>query len=136
MLLYIYEMVEAITNTIEYFWFLDSRSAFHKGQLYNYRKSATWWTSGAQSYISGQGARVIPLQINSNGVRSFNCCMIYTLKKMLMEQLEKTENSCWSLVFFKRVRCMYQGVIVYDIDSSTWEIWWRIEIILIIIGQL
>ena len=53
-------MVEAIANGVEDV-LIDSLSfKLNPGASYiTNRKSVTWWTSGAQSYISNQGARVV-----------------------------------------------------------------------------
>ena len=57
-------MVEAIANGVEDV-LIDSLSfKLNPGASYiTNRKSVTWWTSGAQSYISIQCARVVKFKL-------------------------------------------------------------------------
>ena len=61
-------MVEAMANSVEDY-LIDRRSfKLSPGASYvTNRRSVTWYTSGAQSYISGQGARCIRIQFNGDG---------------------------------------------------------------------
>jgi hypothetical protein len=61
-------MVEAMANSVEDYLIDGLSFKLSPGASYiTSRRSCTWYTSGAQSYISGQGARVIRLQINGDG---------------------------------------------------------------------
>ena len=61
-------MVETMAKSVEDY-LLDGLSfRLSPGASYTLNtRSCTWYTSGAQSYVSGQGARVIRLQINGDG---------------------------------------------------------------------
>jgi len=67
--MYIYiKMVEAMANSVEDYLIDGLSFKLSPGASYiTSRRSCTWYTSGAQSYVSGQGARVIRLQINGDG---------------------------------------------------------------------
>ena len=61
-------MVEAIANSAEEY--LISGLDFKISPSASYiteRKSVTWFTSGSQLLVSGQGARVCRIQVNSDG---------------------------------------------------------------------
>ena len=61
-------MVEAMSKRVEYYLIDGLSLKLSPGASYvTSPESATWWTSGVQSYISGQGARVIRIQINGYG---------------------------------------------------------------------
>ena len=58
-------MVETMAYNVEDCLIDGLSFKFNPGASYvTGRKSAHWWTIGAQSCISGQGARVTRLQIN------------------------------------------------------------------------
>ena len=108
-----------MANTVEYY-LIDGRSLkFSSGASYvTNRRNATWYTSGSQIYVSGQGARVIRLQMNGDGwVDPSTVRLEYTLTNTAT-----TDNiwlrpigGPWSM--FSRVRCMYQGAICDDISA-------------------
>ena len=61
-------MVEAMANSVEYYLIDGLNFKLSPGASYvTNRRSCTWYTSGAQTYVSGQGARVIRLQLNGDG---------------------------------------------------------------------
>ena len=61
-------MVEAIANSAEDYLIDGLNFKLSPGATYVIdRKSVTWFTSGSQNYVSGQGARVIRIQMNSDG---------------------------------------------------------------------
>ena len=66
--IYIYITVEAMANNVEYYLIdgLSLNLSPGASDVSN-RCNVTWYTSGAQSYISGQGARVIIIQLNGDG---------------------------------------------------------------------
>ena len=65
---YIYTMVEAMANGVADSVIDGLSFKLSPGASYvSVRKSVSRFGSGAQSYISGQGARVIRLQINGDG---------------------------------------------------------------------
>ena len=75
-------MVEAMANSVEDY--LTEGLSFRLSPGASYilnRRSCTWYTSGAQSYVSGQGARVIRLQINGDGwVDPNSIRLLFTIK--------------------------------------------------------
>ena len=111
-------MVEAIANGVEDV-LIDSLSfKLNPGASYiTNRKSVTWWVSGSQSYSSGQ-SRVIRIAINGDGwLDPSTVRMIYSLRNNAPGVTAKlrTISGPWSL--FKRVRVMYGGANVEDIDN-------------------
>ena len=61
-------MVEAIANSAEDYLISGLDFKISPGASYIVdRKSVTWFASGSQSYVSGQGARVVRIQMNSDG---------------------------------------------------------------------
>ena len=91
------------------------------------RKSVTFFTSGSQNYISGQGARVIRLQINSDGWLDPSTARLhYTLTNtcstvtngagvVISAPYLRPIGGPWSM--FSRIRVMYQGALVEDINA-------------------
>ena len=79
--------------------------------------SCTWYTSGAQSYISGQGARVIRLQINGDGwLDPSTLRVLFTINNNRTDGVFlKPFGGPWHI--FRRVRCLYQGCICDDFDN-------------------
>ena len=111
-------MVEAMANSVGYYLIDGLSFKLSPGASYvTNRRNVTWYTSGSQIYVSGQGARVIRLQMNGDGwVDPSTVRLVYTLTC--------TGGTCltlrpivgpWSM--FSRVRCMYQGAICDDISS-------------------
>ena len=74
--------MEGIVNSSEYL-LIDSLS-FRLSPTASYvvdRKSVSWFASGAQAYISGQGARVISIRVNGDGwLDPSTVRLIYTLR--------------------------------------------------------
>ena len=74
------------------------------------------FTSGSQNYISGQGARVIRLQINSDAWLDPSTVRLhYTLTNTSNTLTLRPVGGPWSM--FSRVRVMYQGALVEDINA-------------------
>ena len=73
------------------------------------RRSVTWYASGAQTYVSGQGARVIRI---ASTVR-----LNYTLNNTTTSAgvMLRPIGGPWSL--FSRLRVQYQGAICDDISD-------------------
>ena len=74
-------MVEAMANSVEYYLIdgLSFKLSPGASSVTNRRK-VTWCTSGCQIYVSGQGARVIRIQMNGDGwVDPSTVILIYTL---------------------------------------------------------
>ena len=116
-------MVEAIANSAEDY--LISGLDFKINPSASYitdRKSVTFFTSGSQTYISGQGARVIRLQINSDAwldpstVRlHYNLTNTSSTVANISAPFLRPIGGPWSM--FSRVRVMYQGALVEDINA-------------------
>ena len=111
-------MVEAAANSVEDYLIDGLSFKLNPGASYvTNRKSVTWWVSGSQSYSSGQ-SRVILLQINGDGwLGPSTVRLIYSLRNNATGTTAKlrTISGPWS--FFKRVRVMYGGANVEDIDN-------------------
>ena len=110
-------MVEAIANSDEDY--LNSGLDFKINPSASYltdRKSVTFFTSGSQNYISGQGARCIRLQINSEAWLDPSTVRLhYTLTNTSGTLTLRPVGGPWSM--FSRVRVMYQGAVVEDISA-------------------
>ena len=104
--------VEAMANNVEYYLIDGISFKLSPGASYvTYRRSCTWYTSGAQTHVSGQGARVIRLQMNGDGwVDPSTVRLVYTFTNTAGTNIFlRPIGGPWSM--FSRVRCMYQGVI-------------------------
>ena len=116
--IYIHKMVEAAANSVEDFLIDGLSFKLNPGASYvTNRKSVTWWVSGSQSYSSGQ-SRVIRLAINGDGwLDPSTVRLIYSLRNNApgVNAKLRTISGPWSL--FKRVRVMYGGANVEDIDN-------------------
>jgi hypothetical protein len=112
-------MVEAMANSVEDYLISALSFKLDPGASYVVeRKKSSFYASGAQEYISGQGARVVRIVLNGDGwLDPSTVRMVYTLnnKDGTAENLLYPLCGPWS--FFRRVRCLYQGAIVDDIDS-------------------
>ena len=110
-------MVEAIANSAEYYLIEGLNFKLSPGASYiTDRKSVTCFTSGSQNYISGQGARVIRLQINSDAWLDPSTVRLhYTLTNTSSTLTLRPVGGPWSM--FSRVRVMYQGAVVEDISD-------------------
>ena len=65
---YIYKMVEALANSADDYLISGFDFKLSPGASYiTDRRSVTWFTSGSQILVSGQGARVCRIQVNSDG---------------------------------------------------------------------
>ena len=110
-------MVEAIANSAEYY--LTSGLDFKINPSASYitgRKSVTCFTSGSQNYISGQGARVIRRQINSDAWFDPSTVRLhYTLTNTSGTLTLRPCGGAWAM--FSRIRVMYQGAVVEDISA-------------------
>ena len=61
-------MVEAMANSVEDVLIPGLSFRLEPGASYvTDRRNVTWYASGAQNYVSGQGARVIRIAINGDG---------------------------------------------------------------------
>ena len=111
-------MVEAMANSVEDYLIDGLSFKLSPGASYvTNRRNVTWYTSGSQIYVSGQGARVIRLQMNGDGwVDPSTVRLVYTLTNTATNaQVLRPISGPWSM--FSRVRCMYQGAICDDISS-------------------
>ena len=74
-------MVEAMANSVEYYLIDGLSFTLSPGASYvTNRRNVTWYTSGSQIYVSGQGARVIRPQMNGDGwVDPSTVRLVYTL---------------------------------------------------------
>ena len=120
--IYIYvekTMVEAMANSVEYYLIDGLSFKLSPGASYvSERKSVSWFASGAQSYISGQGARVIRLQINGDGwLDPSTVRLIYTLRNNSTTTAALLRPICGPWSFFRRARMLMGGAICDDIDS-------------------
>ena len=83
------------------------------------RRSVTWYASGAQTYVSGQGARVIRIALNGDGwIDPSTVRLNYTLNNTTTSAgvfLLRPIGGPWSL--FSRLRVQYQGAICDDISD-------------------
>ena len=111
-------MVESMANSVEDY-LIDGRSfKLSPGASYvTNRRNVTWYTSGSQIHISGQGARVIRLQMNGDGwVDPSTVRLVYTLTNTATNnQVLRPISGPWSM--FSWVRRMYQGASCDDISS-------------------
>ena len=111
-------MVEAMANSVEDYLMDGLSFKLSPGASYvTNRRNVTWYTSGSQIYVSGQGARVIRLQMNGDGwVDPSTVRLVYTLTNTATNaQYLRPIGGPWSM--FSRVRCMYQGAICDDISA-------------------
>ena len=110
-------MVEAIANSAEYYLTSGLDFKISPGASYIVdRKSVTWFASGSQNYVSGRGARVVRIQMNSDGwVDPSTVRLNFTLNNTSSTLTLRPIGGPWSM--FSRVRCMYQGAIVDDISA-------------------
>ena len=83
------------------------------------RKSVSFFASGAQAYISGQGSRVLSIRLNSDSgwLDPSTVRLIYTLRNNsgVKAQVLRPIGGPW--IFFKRCRMLIGGAICDDIDS-------------------
>jgi len=111
--------MESLANSVEDYLIEGLSFKLRPGASYvTNRRNVTWYASGAQSYVSGTGARVIRLQINGDGwVDPSTIRFVYTLNNLDQrgDRYLRTIGGPWS--FFRRARCIYQGAIVDDIDQ-------------------
>ena len=112
-------MVEATANSVEDYLIDGLSFKLSPGASYvSERKSVSWFASGAQSYISGQGARVIRLQINGDGWLDLSTVrLIYTLRNNITTTKALLRPICGPWSFFRRARMLMGGAICDDIDS-------------------
>ena len=111
-------MVEAMANSVEDYLIDGLSFKLAPGASYiTNRRNVTWYTSGSQNYISGQGARVIRIQMNGDGwIDPSTVRLVYTLTNTAGAGLTlRPVGGPWAL--FSRVRCMYQGCLCDDIAS-------------------
>ena len=114
-------MVEAMANSVEDYLIDGLSFKLSPGASYvTDRRSVTWYASGAQAYVSGQGARVIRIALNGAG-----CIDPSTVR--LNYKFNNTTTTAgvmlrpiggpWSL--FSRLRVQYQGAICDDVSDYT-----------------
>ena len=119
-------MVEAMANSVEDYLIDGLSFKLSPGASYvTDRRSVTWYASGAQTYISNQGARVIRLALNGEGWCDPSTVRLsYTLNNTATAvtganaantPILRPIGGPWSL--FSRVRCQYQGAICDDISD-------------------
>ena len=111
-------MLEAMANRLEYYLIKGLSFKLSPGASYvTNRSTVKWYTSGSQIYVSGQGVRVIRLQVNGDGwVDSSTVRLVYTLTNTAGANIAlRPVGGPWSM--FSRVRCMYQGAICDDIRA-------------------
>ena len=114
--MYIYKMVEAIANSAEDYLIEGLNLKLSPGAGYIRQNKCNFFTSGSQNYISGQGARVIRLQINSDAWLDPSTVRLhYTLTNTSGTLTLRPVGGPWSM--FSRVRVMYQGAVVEDISA-------------------
>ena len=72
-------MVEAMANSVEDVLINSLSFKLDPGASYIVdRRSVTWYASGAQTYVSGQGARVIRIALNGDGWIDPSTAVSYT----------------------------------------------------------
>ena len=111
-------MVEAIANSAEDYLIDGLNFKLSPGASYvTNRRNVTWYASGAQQYISGQGARVIRIQMNGDGwVDPSTVRLVYTLTNTLESPFTlRPVGGPWAM--FSRIRCLYGGAICDDISA-------------------
>ena len=112
-------MVDAMANSVEYYLIDGLAFKLSPGASYvSDRRSVTWYASGEQNYVSGQGARVIRIAINGDGwIDPSTVRLSYTVKNTTTTAgvFLRPIGGPWSL--FSRVRCQYQGAICDDISD-------------------
>ena len=110
-------MVEAIANSAEDYLIDGLSFKLSPGASYvTDRRSVTWFTSGSQILVSGQGARVCRIQENSDGwIDPSTVRLHYTLNNTSSTLTLRPIGGGWSM--FSRVRCMMGGSIIDDISS-------------------
>ena len=112
-------IMEGIVNASEDF-LIDSLS-FRLSPTASYvtdRKSVSFFASGAQAYISGQGSRVLSIRLNGDGwLDPSTVRLVYTLRNKSGDAAKvlRPIGGPWS--FFKRCRMLMGGSICDDIDN-------------------
>ena len=108
-----------MANSVEYYLIDGLSFKLSPGASYvTNRRICTWYTSGAQTSVSGQGARVIRLQMNGDGwVDPSTVRLVNTLTNTATNnQYLRPVGGPWNM--FSRVRCMYQGGICDDMSTQ------------------
>jgi len=112
-------MVEAIANSSEDYLIQGLDFKLNPSASYIIdRKSVTFFTSGAQQYVSGMGARCVQIKINSSDgwLDPSTVRLHYTLKSEAADtHTLRPVGGPWGL--FSRVRVLYQGAVVEDISA-------------------
>ena len=112
-------MVEAMANSVEDVLINSLSFKLDPGaSCVTDRRSVTWYASGAQTYVSGQGARVIRLALNGDGwIDPSTVRLNYTLNNTTTTAgvMLRPIGGPWSL--FSRLRVQYQGAICDDVSD-------------------
>ena len=112
-------MVEAMANSVADYLIDGLSFKLSPGASYvSDRRSVTWYASGAQNYVSGQGARVIRIAINGDGwIDPSTVRLNYTLNNTttIAGVMLHPIVGPWSL--FSRLRVQYQGSICDDMSD-------------------
>ena len=110
-------MVEAIANSTEYYLIDGLNFKLSPGASYvTDRRSVRWFMSGSQILVSGQGARVCRIQVNSDGwIDPSTVRLHYILNNTSSTLTLRLCGGPWSM--FSRVRCVMSGSIIDDISA-------------------
>ena len=100
-------MVEAMANSVEDYLIDGLSFKLSPGASYvTNRRNATFYSSGAQEYISGQGARVIRITLNGDGwldPSTVRLLMTVNNKDSTAGHTLRMVSPPWC--FFRRARC-------------------------------
>ena len=112
-------MVEAMANSVEYYLIDGLSFKLSPGASYvTNRRNASFYSSGAQEYISNQGARVVRITINGDGwldPSTVRLLMTVNNKDATANHTLRLISPPWS--FFRRSRLLYAGQVCEDLDN-------------------